>query len=49
MASEAVGVGTLQRLARLPTGGHPVLSVYLDLDGHSWPGTPPGAGGCLRR
>ena len=33
MAPEAVGAGTLTRLAQFPTGGSPVLSVYLDLDG----------------
>jgi hypothetical protein len=32
MAPDAIGVGTLRQLAELPTGGHPVLSLYLDLD-----------------
>jgi hypothetical protein len=32
MAPDAIGVCTLKRLAELPTGGHPVLGVYLDLD-----------------
>lgn len=32
MAPDTIGAGTLRHLAELPTGGHPVLSVYLDLD-----------------
>lgn len=32
MAPPAVGIGTLRRLGELDAGGHPVLSVYLDLD-----------------
>jgi hypothetical protein len=35
MVPDAIGVGTLKRLAELPTDGHPVLSVYLDLDSES--------------
>jgi hypothetical protein len=35
MAPDAIGVGTLRQLAELPTGGHPVLSVYLDLESES--------------
>jgi hypothetical protein len=33
MAPPAVGTGTLRRLSELRTGGHPVLSVYLGLEG----------------
>lgn len=32
MTPPAVGLGTLRRLRELPTGGQPVLSLYLDLD-----------------
>lgn len=32
MAPPAVGLGTLHRLGELPTGGRPVLSLYLSLD-----------------
>lgn len=32
MTPPAVGLGTLRRLSEMPTAGHPVLSVYLDLD-----------------
>lgn len=32
MTPPAVGLGTLRRLSEMPTGGHPVVSVYLDLD-----------------
>ena len=35
MAPDAIGVGTLRQLAELPTGGHPVLSVYFDLESES--------------
>jgi len=35
MAPDAIGVGTLRQLAELPTRGHPVLSVYLDLESES--------------
>ena len=32
MTPPAVGLGTLRRLSEMPTAGHPVLSLYLDLD-----------------
>ena len=35
MAPNAVGAGTLKRLALIQTGGHPVLSVNPDLDSAS--------------
>lgn len=37
----SVGPSKLRQLSRLPTGGHPVLSVYLDLDVTKFP--TPGA------
>jgi hypothetical protein len=37
MAPPAVGVGTLRRLAGLQSDGHPVLSVYLDVDTATFP------------
>jgi Bacterial archaeo-eukaryotic release factor family 10 len=32
MTPPAVGLGTLRRLSEMPTAGHPVLSLYLNLD-----------------
>jgi release factor family 10 len=32
MTPPAVGLGTLRRLSEMPTEGHPVLSLYLNLD-----------------
>lgn len=32
-----IGADTLERIARLPTDGHPVLSVYVDLDPARFP------------
>ena len=32
MTPDAIGAGTIKRLAELRTGGAPTLSVYLDLD-----------------
>ncbi len=37
MAAPAVGIGTLRRLNGLSSDGHPVLSVYLDLDAARFP------------
>ncbi len=37
MAAEAVTAGTLRRLSRLDAQGHPVLSLYLDLDPSRFP------------
>ena len=37
MATAAVGVGTLRELSSLESDGHPVLSVYLDLDTTRFP------------
>ncbi len=37
MSAEDFGVGTLERLSRLERHGHPVLSVYLDLDPARFP------------
>jgi peptide chain release factor subunit 1 len=37
MTVEALGVDTLERLARLDTHGHPVLSMYVDLDPARFP------------
>lgn len=37
MAAAALGAGTLQRLSRLKTDGHHVLSLYLDLDASRFP------------
>ncbi len=37
MAAEAIGIETLERLSRMDTRGHPVLSVYLDLDQTRFP------------
>jgi peptide chain release factor subunit 1 len=37
MAAATVGVGTLRELSRLATDGHPVLSLYVDLDASSFP------------
>ncbi|MGH2834633.1 MAG: hypothetical protein ACRDK4_14355 [Solirubrobacteraceae bacterium] len=39
MAPPAVGTGTLRRLGALDSYGHPVLSVYLDVDGANSPST----------
>jgi hypothetical protein len=40
MAAEAIGTGTLKHVSQLPTGGGPVLSVYLDLDRDQRHGVP---------
>lgn len=32
MTADAIGAGTINRLAELRTGGGPTLSVYLDLE-----------------
>jgi peptide chain release factor subunit 1 len=37
MAAAALGAGTLRRLSRLDTQGHPLLSLYLDLDASRFP------------
>jgi peptide chain release factor subunit 1 len=37
MAATAISSATLERLARLETAGHPVLSVYFDLDPSRFP------------
>ena len=37
MTAEAIGTETLERLSRLDLRGHPVLSVYLDLDPARFP------------
>ncbi|MGZ4305217.1 MAG: baeRF10 domain-containing protein [Solirubrobacteraceae bacterium] len=36
-AADAVGLDTLERLARLDAHGHPILSVYVDLDPTRFP------------
>lgn len=37
MLAATVGVGTLRQLSGLATDGHPVLSLYVDLDASSFP------------
>jgi peptide chain release factor subunit 1 len=37
VAAEGLGAETLEHLARLETHGHPVLSIYLDLDPERFP------------
>ena len=37
MTVEAIGADTLERLSRLDARGHPVLSVYIDLDPSRFP------------
>ena len=43
MATTAIGAGTLRRLSQLHTDGHPVLSLYVDLDPSRFP-TPAARG-----
>ena len=37
MTADEIGIETLERLSRLETRGHPVLSIYLDLDPSRFP------------
>jgi len=37
MSATTIGLGTLRELSELATGGHQVLSVYVDLDGGEFP------------
>ncbi len=37
MTADEIGIETLERLSRLETQGHPVLSIYLDLDPSRFP------------
>jgi peptide chain release factor subunit 1 len=37
MTAETIGTDTLERLSRLDTRGHPILSVYIDLDPTRFP------------
>jgi hypothetical protein len=37
MTADAIGAGTINRLAELRTGGGPTLSVYLDLETETLP------------
>jgi hypothetical protein len=37
MTATAIGTETLERLSHLENNGHPVLSIYLDLDPARFP------------